>query len=100
MDAYLGPPQVLTYAYASGDIGSILLATAPIRKNKTPYVGCSVLDGTTTANDWVESKFIPTKELPRVSNPSKGYVIAANNRIGYENVKHDLGQTIVSSARA
>jgi len=76
------------------------LTTAPIRKNRTPYVGTIALDGTTTKNDWVEGKFVPTKELPRLSNPSKGYIVAANNRLGYENVKHDLGQTMVSTARA
>jgi acyl-homoserine lactone acylase PvdQ len=65
-------------AFENGDIGFFLANNAPIRKNPAPYTGCKVLDGTTSANDWVG--YIAPKDLPRVINPKKGYIVTANNR--------------------
>jgi penicillin G amidase len=87
-------------AFTNGDIAAVTLSTGPIRKNKTPYSGCFVLDGTTTANDWEEGKYIPSKDLPKLKNPSKGYIVSANNRLAPDNVKYDMGQAITSTARA
>ena len=61
-------------------------------------MGCNVLDGTTSANDW--EGILPAKELPRMKNPAKGYIVSANNRLVPDNVKSDLGATIVSTVRA
>ena len=45
-------PINLVAADSSGNIGYSLLVNAPIRKNGYPYLGCKVLDGTTSKHDW------------------------------------------------
>jgi acyl-homoserine lactone acylase PvdQ len=42
----------LVMADNSGDIGYMMLVSFPNRKDKTPFIGNRVLDGTTTAYDW------------------------------------------------
>ena len=42
----------LVVADDSGDIGYMMLVGYPDRKDKTPYIGNRVLDGTTTNYDW------------------------------------------------
>jgi acyl-homoserine lactone acylase PvdQ len=64
---YHGVSQNMISASDDGDIAYLLLATHPIRKNKTPYSACHVQDGTTSDNDW--EGFVPTKDLYRVINP-------------------------------
>jgi penicillin amidase len=51
-----------------------------------------VLDGTKTDDDWIG--FISPKDLPKVINPKKGFIVTANNRQMPENVKHDIGASI------
>lgn len=50
----------------------------PLRKSSKPYSGCRVLDGTVSDNDWIG--WVKPKDLPRVINPKKGYIVTANNR--------------------
>lgn len=40
------------------------------------------------------------KDLPRVINPKKGFIVTANNRQMQDNVKFDYGVTIPSTTRA
>lgn len=42
----------LVVADNSGDIGYMMLVPFPNRKDKTPFIGNRVLDGTTSAHDW------------------------------------------------
>ena len=76
-------------AFTNGDIATITLTTAPVRKNKNPYSGCNVLDGTNTDNDW--DGYLPAKDLPRLKNPKKGYIVSANNRLAPDTTKFDFG---------
>lgn len=85
--------------FNKGDIGYMVSASVPVRKDKTPYIACRVLDGTRTAFDWEPNKNIPLTELPRSFNPSKGYIVTANNRHWPENAKYDHGAQIMSTAR-
>ena len=59
-----------------------MLAPLPVRKDKTPYLGLRVLDGRTSAYDWEGngSETVPLSEIPRSLNPSKGFLVTANNR--------------------
>ena len=66
-------------------------AAVPVRKDKTPYIGHRVLDGTRSDFDWESNKSVPLKDLPRSFNPSKGYIVTANNRHWPENAKYDYG---------
>jgi len=43
---------------------------------------------------------VATKDLPRLINPQKGYIISANNRLATDHAKTDLGNGITSTARA
>jgi penicillin G amidase len=70
----------------------------PIRKSKNPYSGCRVLDGTKSDDDWIG--WVKPKDLPRVINPKKGYIVTANNRQMPDNVVTDAGATITSTIRA
>ena len=39
-------------ADTQGNIGYQLVASIPVRKDKTPFIGLRVLDGTSSAYDW------------------------------------------------
>lgn len=70
----------------------------PNRKNKTPFTGCRVLDGSKSENDW--DGYLPSSDLIRVANPKKGFVVTANNRVSPEHSKLDSGATLTSTPRA
>ena len=65
---------------SAGNIGYQMAASIPVRKDKTPYSGNRVLDGTSSAQDWEWGKNVPLGQLPRSLNPEKGYILTANNR--------------------
>jgi penicillin amidase len=88
----------LILASDDGDIAYLLLGTHPIRKNKTPYAACHVQDGTTSDNDW--EGIVKPKDLYRVINPKKGYIVTANNRVVTDNVETDMGATSTTLIRA
>jgi penicillin amidase len=85
-------PLNLVFSDRAGNIGYALASTAPQRKNDYPYLGCRVLDGSTSKHDWLESP-VPMKDLPFILNPKKGYFVTANNRIVPENSKLHAGAT-------
>ncbi len=97
-EIYSSVPQNLVMAFADGDIAFILTNNIPIRKDRKPYTGCKVLDGTKSDNDWIG--YVKPKDLPRVINPKKGFIVTANNRQMPDNVNIDLGATITSTIRA
>ena len=43
---------------------------------------------------------MPVKELPRVLNPEKGYLVTANNRAGGKHSKWHIADTFPSPPRA
>jgi acyl-homoserine lactone acylase PvdQ len=49
------------------------------RKDKTPYIGSRVLDGTVSNYDWEEG-LLPLSINPRSINPKRGFISTANNR--------------------
>lgn len=95
---YLSVPQNLVLADTSGNIGYMLLSSSPKRGNEYPYLGCRVLDGTSSQHDW--EGIVGVDHLPMVMNPSKGYYMTANNRIVPEKSKFDIGGTMISTGRA
>ena len=52
MEYWKSAPINMVMADRSGNIGYMLLSASPIRKNWYPYLGCGILDGTTTFHDW------------------------------------------------
>jgi penicillin amidase len=85
-------------ADTSGNIGYALLSASPIRGNEYPYLGCRVLDGTTSSHDW--QGIVGMDSLPIVLNPAKGYYMTANHRVVPENSKLDIGATMISTGRS
>ena len=98
-DGYSSMTVNLVLGDTSGNIGYLLGCAHPVRKDKTPYIGCRVLDGETTEFDW-EDGLLPLDKLPRSINPAKGYLMTANNRQSPDNALYDYGATIMSTGRA
>ena len=69
------------------------------RKDETPYLGCRVLDGTTSKFDWTDT-LVPLTDLPRSLNPERGYIINANNRQASDRASKDYGSTSMSTGRS
>jgi len=91
-------PINVVLADTSGNIGYMLLSSSPIRKNEYPYLGCHIIDGTTTEHDW--EGIVDVKTLPMGINPKKGYYITANQRVVPENSKFDIGASMVNTGRS
>jgi penicillin amidase len=64
------------YADVQGNIGYQTPGNIPIRKNGD---GTLPVPGWTDQYDW--TGYIPFDELPSVFNPSKGYIVTANNAV-------------------
>ena len=99
-DGYNGVGMNLVLADNQGNIGYMMCATIPMRKDRTPYIGSRVLDGTTSAYDWEIGKNVPLADLPRSFNPERGYIMTANNRQTSDNAKNDYGAGSMSTARS
>jgi penicillin amidase len=70
------PAQNLLYADVQGNIGYQMPGNIPIRKSG---------DGTLPVLGWTDeyewTGYIPFEQLPFVFNPSKGYIVTANNAV-------------------
>ncbi len=64
------------YADAEGNIGYQLVGLIPIRKKGR---GMLPVPGWLEEYDW--DGYIPYDEMPRLFNPSNGYIVTANNRV-------------------
>ncbi|CDW85943.1 penicillin amidase family protein [Stylonychia lemnae] len=95
---YYSVPQNILMADNKGNIGYYLGAMMPKRRNQTPFSGCRVLDGSNSDNDW--DGLHDSKDLLRVINPKKGYIVTANNRPAPEHSLFDIGATSTSTIRA
>ena len=90
---YRGLGQNFIFADTSGNIGYRLIMTIPERHDKTPFIACRALDGTTSKFDWT-GNIIHQKDLPRSINPKKGYIVTANGRQTSDNALNDYGVTM------
>ncbi len=77
LDGFLGPAQNVVWASAAGDIGWRATGLVPLRRPGTD--GGLPYDGSDPENDW--RGFLSPARLPRVVNPSSGYLVTANNRV-------------------
>ena len=80
-----------------GNIAYFMLSTSPIRRNDYPYLGSSVLDGTTSQHDWVG--IADLKDMPFYINPESGYFHSSNSRNVPENSKFEYGSGVTNSVR-
>lgn len=88
----------LVMADTEGNIGYLLMLPYPNRKNKTPFIGSRVLDGTTSAFDW--DGLLPLSTNPRSVNPQRGYIMSANNRQSPDHAHNDSGASQMSTSRS
>lgn len=89
-------PQLnLTYADTDGNVGYCLTGKVPIRKNGDGKVPMS---GWTGDFEWIG--YIPFDKMPRLLNPSNGYVMTANHRVVPEYYPYYLGDSWMNGYRA
>lgn len=69
------PAQNFAFASASGDVAISVQGRMPIKKNQQ---GRFVLDGSDSKNAW--QGFLEMDEVPKVLNPSRGFISSANQR--------------------
>lgn len=75
----VSPMQSMVVADIDGNIGMIAPAAVPVRSDDHETGGLLPARGANPANDWLG--MIPHEGLPRVINPSHGYIATANNKI-------------------
>jgi len=84
------------FGLANGDIG---YASGGRYVKRTHYDNEPFFkNGSLAEDDWFE--MVPPNEMPAIINPSKGYIIHANNKIAGNNLKHGMGVGMFSQARA
>lgn len=71
------PAQNLIYADVEGNIGYQMPGKIPIRSEG--HDGMLPVPGWTGAYEW--QGYIPFEELPHVTNPTRGYLVTANNAV-------------------
>lgn len=71
-----GPAQNTVYADVDGNIGFVMAARVPVRKNGT---GATPAPGDTDDHEW--TGYIPFEQLPQVLNPAEGLIATANARV-------------------
>ncbi len=73
LESFYVPGQNIVFASVEDSIAITVQGIFPIKR---PRQGRFILDGSLTSNDW--QGIIPQKDLPRMINPDKGYVLSAN----------------------
>jgi penicillin amidase len=86
MSDWNGPEQNMIFANTDGDIGLFAPGLVPIRSDGNISYGLVPGRGWDADFDW--KGYIPVDELPRVKNPSSGYVATANAKIVDDNYPH------------
>jgi penicillin amidase len=74
---YVGPPQNVAFASASGDIALWINGKFPIKWKEQ---GKFLLDGSKSSHEW--SGFIPHEHALHIFNPATGFVSSANQHPG------------------
>ncbi len=93
---YFSAPNVqMTYADFEGNIGFQAVGLIPVRPRSS---GLFPVPGWTDENEW--SGFVAFEDMPRVKNPLKGYIIAANNPTVSLNYPHVIDREADHGYRA
>ncbi len=71
------PSQNFLYADVDGNIGYVLPGRVPIRA--ADHDGLTPVDGSTRRYVW--QGYLPYEHMPRLFNPERGYIVAANQRV-------------------
>ena len=77
LDQFTSPPLSYGLAFSNGTIAYRMSGDIPVRGSDEP-IGYP-RDGTSRAADWVG--VLPSDYKPQITNPERGYLVAANQRI-------------------
>ncbi|MCB9034138.1 MAG: penicillin acylase family protein [Chitinophagales bacterium] len=89
------PGLNIVYADKEENIGYYNSGKVPIRDKQFAAVP---QDGSLKENQWKE--FVPFEKMPHALNPSKGYIITANNKIQSNEYEYFLGDIYMNGYRA
>ena len=92
---FVSPFMNIVYATATGDIGYYACGWLPIRNNPQDAF---FLRGDLKEHDWVG--IINNTMTPQIVNPTKGYIITANNKIATDNIIFHKSIHMLPSSRA
>jgi penicillin amidase len=90
-----GPAQNTVYADVDGNIGYIVAARVPVRRNGD---GSVPVPGDTDDYEW--TGYIPFEELPQLFNPPEGLLATANSRIAGPGYRRHLTRRWMPPHRA
>jgi penicillin amidase len=76
MQRFKVPSENMVYADTQGNIGWIAAGFSPVRKN---WTGLLPVPGDSGEYEW--SGYLPTAEMPQISNPQKHFIATANAKI-------------------
>ncbi len=89
------PGQNFVYADIDGTIGYQCTGRYPVRRRGD---GTAPVPGWTDEHEW--DGWVPFAELPWATNPERGYLVTANNRIHDVDYPHLIGHDFHTSYRA
>lgn len=90
-----GPVQNAVCADIKGNIAYQLIGRVPVRSRGD---GSVPVPGWSGEYEW--QGFVPFEELPSLFNPSRGYIVTANNRITARELRDALGRDYCNASRA
>lgn len=86
----------IVFVTANGDIGYVTAGKFPIRQHNVGQ-GAYTKIGHLDDNQWLG--IVPASEHPYVINPTKGYIVSANNMITSSNVEHGISHSFIFQHR-
>ena len=89
------PGQNFVYADVEGTIGYVCTGMFPVRRRGD---GTMPVPGWTSEHEW--DGYIPSEELPWATNPAKGFLATANNRVHDASYPHLIGRSFHTPHRA
>lgn len=95
LDRFPGPGQNIVYADREGHVGWRATGLVPIRRAGDD--GSLPRRGDDPANDW--KGYVPMAQMPRVLDPSAGFVVTANNRTVGSSFPHPVATQWASPSR-
>lgn len=95
LESFVAPVHYFVYADEKGNIGSLSPGKIPVR---------SFGDGSIPLEGWLHDSnwkgWIPFSDIPRKYNPSKGYIVSANNKVVEDDYSYNITSDWASDDRA
>jgi penicillin G amidase len=95
LEGHTSPPSNLIWADRHGSIGYKLIGSLPLRKGGCPDLPKPGWDG---EYEWEGT--VPYEDLPAVTDPERGFLVTANNRIVGDSYPHHITSDWLDGFRA